>query len=280
MADDYEGPDPEIAAIVHRTNAECDRQTSRLKHALPAELKAVVRNHSESTSARGRALLGLLSARDPELTDLILELFDDADQGLWRMVASLRLNDPRIRAKLQQKLDDADHHNGDDNNWSQAAVMLARAGVVSLLPRFVDWLETGDEPHRNVAVECLKMLKTPAASAVLEDYWKSGKGDAEIHLVIAAALLDLGNPCGRELLESAARSGAGSVSVFAATVIYISEPGDGLRQMLHVLDNGDLDARQAMVNQIWNFAHLPHAFTADGLSEARVWVEKQLESLP
>ena len=47
--------------------------------------------------------------------------------------------------------------------------------------------------------------------------------------------------------------------------------------MMHILDDGDLEAKQAMVNQIWNFADLPHAFTADGIHEARVWVQSEME---
>ena len=49
--------------------------------------------------------------------------------------------------------------------------------------------------------------------------------------------------------------------------------------MRHVLDNGDLDAKHSMVNQIcYNFMHSPHAFTADGIHEARLWIERKLES--
>jgi hypothetical protein len=48
--------------------------------------------------------------------------------------------------------------------------------------------------------------------------------------------------------------------------------------MLHILKEGDLEAKQGMVNQISNFENLPHAFTAGGCDEARAWVESQLES--
>ena len=48
--------------------------------------------------------------------------------------------------------------------------------------------------------------------------------------------------------------------------------------MRRILDVGDLQAKQSMVNQIWNYADLPHAFTADGIHEARVWIETQLET--
>lgn len=275
MTDVYQAPDPEIAEFVHRTDAECDRQSERLEHASVEELKAVARNRGESNAARGVALLNLIGARDPEFTEILLELFDDPDQDLWRMaIVGARRDDPRIRAKLQSKLDDED-----DQNWSEAAVALARRKDESLLPRFVAWLETGDESHRNVAVECLKFLKTPAAQAALQSFWDRGVGDDEIRLDVAAALFDLGDPRGRSLLDSVAQRGKGSWSVFAATSVYVVQPRDGLMLMLRILDHGDLEARQAMVNQIWNFAHLPHAFTVDGLAEARVWVERQLNEV-
>lgn len=272
MTNDYKAPDPKIAEFVYAMNRECDRQSARLKNASPNELRFVARNRTESNAARSAAIAGLISVRDPEFNELLLELFDDADQDLWRLaIAGANLKDPRIRERLRSLLEDFD-----DENWSQAAVTLARAGDETLLARFISWLREGDEGHRNVAVECLKFLKTPAALTALQDFWDSHEGDDEIRLVVAAALLHVGNPCGRKQLESAVRDGEGNWSVFAATSIYIAEPRDGLMWMLWILDNGTLDAKQAMVNQIWNFSHLPHAFTADGLSEARVWVESQL----
>jgi hypothetical protein len=49
-----------------------------------------------------------------------------------------------------------------------------------------------------------------------------------------------------------------------------------LELMLGIIDTGDLKAQQSLVNQIWNLTGLPHAFTADGIHEARVWIESQL----
>ena len=46
--------------------------------------------------------------------------------------------------------------------------------------------------------------------------------------------------------------------------------------MLGILDTGDLEAQQSLVSQIWNLTSLPHAFTADGVHEARAWIESQL----
>ena len=94
-----------------------------------------------------------------------------------------------------------------------------------------------------------------------------------------AALLSLGDTCGLGLLESVAQRARGEWSVFAATSIYHFQSRRGLEHMLSILNVGDLGAKQSMVSQIWNYAHLPHAFTADGIHEARLWIERQLETL-
>ena len=47
--------------------------------------------------------------------------------------------------------------------------------------------------------------------------------------------------------------------------------------MLNILETGTLEAKQSMVGQISSLAgHLPHEYTADGIHEARLWVETQL----
>lgn len=281
VVNEYEAPNPEIADFIFQQRAETDRMYDRLERASIAELLEVARNTSESNVARANAIMFLMASRDIEITDLLLELFDDPDQDLWRMVArSFRCDDPRLRAKMLLMLDDPENR-----NWSEAALALARIGDETLLQRLVLWLRSGDEGHRNVAVECLKQLKTPPARKVLEDFWNAGIGcdagigDDGIRFVVAAALLDLGDLRGREVLGSTARCGQGSWAVFAATSVYFAQPREGLQLMLQILDDGDLEARQSMVGQIWNFAHLPHAFTRDGLSEARVWVQLQLDGM-
>ena len=275
MAEQYEAPDPGFAARVHQTNAESDQQTARLENASLEELRHVVRDRKESTIARATALLGLMQARDPELNDLILELFDDPDPQLWRMVISdTSRNDARIRSKLLTLLDDSDEH-----NWSGAAFGLARRGEEVILPRLIGWLNSQSPSHSHVAVECLKFLKIPSAIAALRDFWTSQAGDEELRLVVAAALLDLGNPCGRQLLQSVAQHADSGLSVFSATTIFGTSPREGLNLMLQILDHGSLEAQQAMVGQIWSFARLPHTFTADGLAEARLWVTEQLSKL-
>ena len=49
--------------------------------------------------------------------------------------------------------------------------------------------------------------------------------------------------------------------------------------MRHILDQGEQEAMQDMVSQIAGFADLTHAYTADGIHEARVWVSQQLEEV-
>jgi hypothetical protein len=95
-------------------------------------------------------------------------------------------------------------------------------------------------------------------------------------LVLAAALLDLGDKSGSAFLEATARAARGAWSVFAATTIYFHDSHLGLEFMLGILNTGDLDAQQSLVSQIWNLTSLPHAFTADGIHEARAWIESQL----
>jgi hypothetical protein len=176
----------------------------------------------------------------------------------------------------------------DLENSGEAAVALAIAGEASLIPRFADWLNNGDETHRNVAIEALRFLKSPEALAVLQQFWDEGKGDDETRLCVAGALFNSGDPRGREFLEAIALRAQGLSSVLAATFVYVAgrcsenpdgpHRQDGLKLMLHVLNGGDLKAKQGMVNQIWNFEHLPNAFTHDGCDESRAWVESQLES--
>jgi HEAT repeat protein len=272
---DYEPPDSSLADKVKRADAESERQHARLRGQPPAALKAVVRDPNEPYAARGNAMLLLLQHRDPELPEIVLGLFDDPDQSLWRLVIRCYCpDDARIRSRLLALLDDEN-----EDNWSEAAVALARRSGHSLLPRFEGWLREGDRPHRNVAVECLKALNSPEANRVLQEYWDRGDGDEKQRLLVAAALLSAGDDRGRTILEAAARGVQGGTSVFAATAIHAVDRREGLNLMMHILDEGDLEARQSMVTQIGSFAQLPHAFTAEGLDEARSWVRSELQKL-
>ena len=66
----------------------------------------------------------------------------------------------------------------------------------------------------------------------------------------------------------------------AATWIYSVRDADtGLRLMLDIVDRGDLEAKRSLVMQICHtWLHSPDAFTADAIHEARLWIERKLES--
>jgi HEAT repeat protein len=272
MSTEYAAPDPAVAELVYRSEQESEREHRRLKDTSSDRLKAVVRDHREPEAARGNALLFLLTRRDPEMPTILLELFDDPNQNLWRsVIRAYRPDEPRIKEKLRRFLDDAH-----EQSWSGAALALARLQDSTILPRLQTWLLAGDRPHRNVAVQCLKAIDVPGAHALLRSGWDHGFADEEDRLVLAAALLDIGDLRGLAGLEAAARAAKGAWSVFAATSIYCHRSRRGLELMLGIIDDGDLEAQQSLVSQVWNFAKLPHAFTADGIHEARAWVESQL----
>jgi hypothetical protein len=272
MPVDYVAPDPAVAEFVYRNEQESEQQCRRLRDVSSDLLKAIARDHNESELARANALLLLLMRRDPAMPEILLELLEDPDQRLWHtLIRSYRPDDQRVRERLRRFLDDVD-----ERSWSEAASALARLQDRTLLPRLEKWLRAGDRPHRNVAIACLKALDLPEARFLLLDFWDRSLGDQEDRLVMARALLDLDDLRGVEVLESAARACKGSWSVFAATSIYTHDSRRGLELMLGILDAGDLEAQQSLVSQIWNFTRMPHAITADGIHEARVWIESQL----
>jgi len=78
-----------------------------------------------------------------------------------------------------------------------------------------------------------------------------------------------------------ARRADGGWSGGAATALYGTSAyhAEGLKLMRWVLDHGTLEAKQWMVGQIYNLARplLEHAFTADGIHEARCWIDQHLQ---
>ena len=164
----------------------------------------------------------------------------------------------------------------DDQSWSAAACALARVRDDSILPKALEWLDRGDEPHRNVAIECLVQIGHADAVRHLVDAWEAGGRDENDRIVLAIALLRLGDRRGWPGLVASARRADSAWSVVSATRIGLSDPTLGLGLMRHILDAGALEAKRAMVSQIGNFAHLPHVFTADGIHEARLWVDQRL----
>src|SRR5262245_1199610 len=243
MAVQYIAPDPGVAEFVYRSEQESRRQGRRLEDVSSDLLRVVARDPQEPEAARAQALLFLLTRRDPEMPGILLELFQDPNQRLWRLVVrSYRPDDPRVKEKLRRLLDDVD-----EQNWSAAAMALARLQDRTLLTRLEGWFRGGDRPHRNVAVQCLKAFDSPTARSLLRDCWDRGFGDEADRLVLAAALLDLGDNSGSAILDATARAARGAWSVVAATTIYFHDSRRGLEFMLGILDTGDLEAQQSLV---------------------------------
>jgi len=271
---EYVPPPPAVAEQIHQSHVESTAQHERMQSLSTDELKVVVLNREESTPARGNALLALMMSNDGQLCpDVQLPLLGDPDKDIRRSAirAYARTRNDQIRDRLVELMSDAD-----DTTWSSAAVALSHAQDLPSLNAFDRWLQVGDREHRNVAIECLKSYGEEGQTR-LQQFWDSDAGDAEDRLVVAMALLSLEDSRGLSMLHSTAESCCGAWSVASATSIYISnDRRQGLQLMLRIIDDGDLEAKQSMVSQIWNFTKLPHAFTADGIHEARCWVETEL----
>lgn len=264
-----------IAEHLHREQAEHDRQRKRLRDASAEEVKRVLLDRRESQAARLEALSALLSRRDPGMPEILLGLLDEPEPDLWlSIIHSYCPDDPRVLGRLRTFLDDPR-----DRVWSEAACALARRHDPSILPRALGWFRDGDESHRNVAIECLLLLgDDEALGRIAEEFERGGRDDGD-RVVLALALLRSGDERGRPFLEAVARRADGAWSVAAASWIWTRRPAEGLALMRHILDHGTLEARRAMVSQVWNFTELPHALTADGIHEARAWVEQRQREL-
>jgi len=267
---EYMPPDPAVAEQVYRAERESEDQYRRLEHAPAGQLRGLVRDPAGSTAARGNALLILLMRKDPMIPELLPELFEDPDLG-HLAIRSCPVSDPRVSLRLRDLL-----NHPRDRVWSLAAFALARAKDESLRPRLLEWFHRGDHGHRNVAIEGLIQLDDGRAAEIFRQSWDSEALGEEDRLVLAAALLRLGDTCGLAWLEAAARKAEGSWSVFAAKSVADHDAVRGLGLLLWIIDHGDLDAKRSVVSHGWNMAHLPHAFTADGLQETRLWIEQQL----
>jgi hypothetical protein len=88
-------------------------------------------------------------------------------------------------------------------------------------------------------------------------------------------LLRLKDERGVDFLKTVAKRAQGNLSVAAARWLYSVYKSDiGLQQMQHILDNGDGEAKRGMVQQIP--ARMLHKYTANGIHEARLWVQQNL----
>ena len=121
----------------------------------------------------------------------------------------------------------------------------------TILSTLLDWLHGEDEGLHNVAIEALRTLGTEEATATLVTSYEEQTGDDRDKVVLATALLRMGDSRGVEFLNSLGRRAKGMLSVSAATWLFLAGKVDrGLNLMLHILDRGDIEAKRGMVDQI------------------------------
>ena len=201
----------------------------------------------------------------------MLSLFDEPDLTVWRsVIRSIHPDHPGVRDRLRQF---AQSH-GDKYSAATALCVLAHMKDASTILLCQDWLKRSPS-SRNAAVEALRLLGSDAAVELLKHRWSSaGLTDEDRNTL---ALTHFGHPGALDHACNLADSATSGWSVAAATALYLSTTTKGLRCMVHILDAGTLDAKQAIVHQISSLAgHLPHEYTVDGIHEARLWVETKL----
>ena len=283
---DYVPPDRSVAEYVYRKNEELRVIRNRLGKLSDKELKTIVKNRNESTARL--VAIGLLLMRVGETADrnretiklhvaeLLGEFLDDPDPHVATMaIRQCPLIDQQHIEKVRDQLESPDDH-----VKAEAALALGKINDPSVVPKVLGWFDGDNAGLRNVAIAGFKTLNTEQARNVLVAAFEQGGRGEEDRIELAVALLRIGDTRGLEFIEGIASRARGALSAMAATCIYAEHEADeGLRLMLHVLNDGDLDAKRWMVSQIcYSFMHSPHAFTADGIHEARLWIERKLES--
>jgi hypothetical protein len=209
----------------------------------------------------------------------VLPLWDDPDEQVARMaIEHAPANDPEVTSRLHALLDDLR-----STQWSTAATALTRRKDTTIIPRLLGWFREGDEGHRNVAWCCLYsygLLERDQCRALLREAWDAGGRDDDDRVMLAIGLLGLGDRVGWGFLGDLARRADLYAAVSAAETVMEHDPALGLDLMLHILDHGTtFEVRWGMVERIASAAGLPHVWTADGLAEARCWVEQQRQKL-
>ena len=294
------------AGMAHRIKTDSDRERGRLEAADDATLRAVLSDRAASQTARATALMLLVNRnrhnRDGTLAEILLPLWHDPDEQIARMAIEFTPpSDPEVTSRLHALLDDPEQL-----RWSTAASVLARRKDTTIVPRLRAWFHEGDEAHRNVAYACLcfyQLLEPDDRHALLRDAWDAGGRDDGDRAMLAVGLLDLDDRAGWPFLLDLARRADSYSAVFAADAIHACDPALGYELMLHILDQGaSFQVRWGMVEWIAQFAAglrrfrpadgrveggtrevppddggalLHHIWTADGLAEARYWVEQQ-----
>jgi hypothetical protein len=270
---EYMPPDPVWVNQVHKNDQESQAHFERLTN-LPAEdLRRVLGEGAAEPLARQNALLILLMRKDTGVAEILPALFEDPKLGEMA-IKYCPLTDPKVVARLHDLLD---HPKA--RIWSAAAMALACAKDQPLRQLLYDWFHGDDTERRSVAIQAWIEFDPVYAHRLFLEDWEKGGRDEDDRLVLANALLRLGNTQVVGFLEAAARRAEGSRSVFAAWSVAQQSTVQGFRLMQWILDHGDSKALGALVMQAWNLepSKLPHAFTADGLNEARLWVKQELE---
>jgi hypothetical protein len=274
------------AEYVHRMTEECDRanrEREGLKLADGEALRATLSNRGLPTLSRVNSLMALLERnrhrRDEGLSGVFVPLWDDPDETVARLAIQYAPpDDPEVTAKLHALLDDPL-----PNRWSTAASVLARRKDTAVIPRLIGWFHEGDREHRNTAFSCLcfyRLLEPDTCRALLREAWDAGGRDAADCAMLAVGLLGLGDRVGWDFLVDLARRADDYAAVWAAETVMEHDPALGLDLILQVLDHGKtFEVRWGMVERVAQAAGLPHVWTADGLAEARYWIEQQRQRI-
>jgi hypothetical protein len=271
------------AEATHTMDSEAARQHKALEEADDATLRAVLSDCTGSEIVRGTALMLLLTRnrhrRDSTLSDILLPLWDDPDKQFARMaIEQTPPFDPELAERLHVLLD-----NPERLIRFTAASVLARRKDTTIVPRLRRWFCEGDQDHRNVAWSCLcfyQLLGPDECRALLREAWDAGGRDDDDRAMLAVGLLGLGDRVGWTFLVELARRADQHSACWVAETILEHDPTLGLDLILHILDHGTtFQVRWGMVERIAGAAGLPHVWTADGLAEARYWIEQQRQRM-
>jgi hypothetical protein len=274
------------ANFIERANEEADRvnaERGRLTQADDPTLCSILGDRARPSTSRINALLQLIGRarlrRDGTLARVIMPLLGEPDEELAGFAIQYApADDPDVAAQLQTLLDDPR-----PARWSKAASVLARRNGAAIIDRLIGWFREGDRDHRNVAWSCLCFegnLESDRRHDLLREAWDAGGRDDDDRVMLAVGLLSLGDRIGWEFLVELAHRADCFSAVWAAETIMEYDPSRGLELILHILDHGTgFEVRWGMVERIAQAAGLRHVWTADGLAEARHWVEQQRQKL-
>ena len=279
---DYIPPDPAVAEFVHAREKELEAARRALQGLEQSELRRRLYSPSEPTAMRILSLSMLLrgvkrdATRKAELADLLEPLLDDADPDiLCQAIGLCPVRSEEIIAKLR-----ALTHSTNLRVRSEAIVALARQRDPETFVLCTASFQGSDQSERHLAIGAFQIFDTDESRKLLVEGLENDYRGEEDRLALAIALLGLGDERGLPLLREVAERASDTWSVAAATWIYAYRRIEGLHLMRHILNSGMADAKRMMVLQIAGLAEVVHAYTADGIHEARLWVDRQLESMP